>query len=92
LEVTAKGFQPGRQPGIEVSASQSAIANVALQVGAESAAVTVVSDAPALQTESNTVSTPIKEEPIAASPELFELTTDTGAVWTSSDGRHWKLK
>jgi hypothetical protein len=92
LEVTAKGFSPGRQTGIDVSASQSEIANVALQVGAESAAVTVVSDAPALQTESNTVSTPIKEEPIAASPELFELTTDTGAVWTSSDGRHWKLK
>ena len=21
---------------------------------------------------------------------VFELTTDTGEVWVSSDGRHWK--
>jgi hypothetical protein len=63
-----------------------------LKVGAENAAVTVVSEPMALQTDSNTVSTTIKEEPVTAGPELFQLTTDTGAVWTSPDGRHWKRK
>ena len=23
-------------------------------------------------------------------PQLFELTTDGGAVWTSEDGQHWR--
>jgi hypothetical protein len=92
LELTAKGFSPGRQTGIQVSVSQPTIANAMLKVGAENAAVTVVSEPMALQTDSNTVSTTIKEEPVTAGPELFQLTTDTGAVWTSPDGRHWKRK
>jgi len=92
LEVRAQGFQPWRQTGIEVSVSHPAIADIKLKVGAENAAVTVVAEAPSVQTDSNPVSTPIKGEPGAAWPAVFQLTTDTGAVWTSTDGRHWKHK
>jgi hypothetical protein len=92
LEVVAPGFQPWRETELEVSVSQPTIAVAKLNVGAESAAVTVVSNAPAIETESSTVSARIKEDPATASPALFQLTTDTGAAWTSSDGRHWKRK
>lgn len=28
----------------------------------------------------------------AGSPQVFELTTDSGAVWTSEDGKHWRAR
>jgi len=92
LEVTAKGFAPSRQTGIEVSASQPTIADVALRVGSEAAAVTVVSEGSTVETKSIPVSTSIKGEPAGIRAAVFQLTTDSGAIWTSSDGRHWKSK
>jgi hypothetical protein len=92
LEAIAPGFQPWRQPGIQISDSQPAIADIKLKVGGSSASVTVVTEAPAIQTDSNPVSTTLKEEQVIAWPPLFQLTTDTGAIWTSSDGRHWQRK
>jgi hypothetical protein len=93
VEAQSPGFQAKEISGITVAELRPAVVNVALEVGAASEAVTVTAGAPALQTESAEIGETIdggkRPNP---HPAIFELTTNTGTVWTSTDGRHWKLE
>jgi hypothetical protein len=94
LHVSARGFAAWQKSGITVSVSEPTLENIALHIGGDTAAVTVVSGADAeVPVDSAQISGTIKDEKTAvALPEVFELTTDTGAVWASTDGRHWARK
>jgi len=93
LEAQARGFQTFVRHGITVAASEKALASFSLTIGAETQTVSVQADSLAIETESSVVSGSISsEKPADAHPPAFELTTDTGQVWISSDGRHWKRK
>jgi len=93
LEAYSPGFETAEINGIMVANSRPAVLNVVLEVGAASQAVTVTEGAPTIQTESAQISETIDNGTRSTVPPVsFELTTNTGAVYTSTDGRHWKPK
>jgi hypothetical protein len=94
LEAQAPGFQKQSSP-IEVAALQQTSADVTLQTGAVSQTVEVQASSSPIATESPTVTQPIdakKTREPAVRPTLshFEITTDSGDRWTSTDGQTWK--
>lgn len=93
--VTAQspGFRTATFNGIEVAADHAAVKNITLQIGSVSQTVSVQTTNSPLQTESPVMDASIEgQSVIERHPATFELTTDTGEVWTSLDGRHWKRK
>jgi hypothetical protein len=68
MRVSAKGFQSFSQNGIVVNISATFRVDVKLTVGAETQTVTVESDALAVQSDSNVVSTLISEQQISELP------------------------
>jgi hypothetical protein len=94
LEARAPGFQKQLSP-IEIAASQETSADVTLQTGVASQTVEVQASPSPIATESPTVTQSIdakKTNEPAVRPTLshFEITTDTGDRWTSTDGQTWK--
>jgi uncharacterized surface anchored protein len=94
LEAQAPGFQKQSSP-IDVAASQQTSADVTLQTGAASQTVEVQASPSPIATESPNVTQSIdakkSREPAASpTPSHFEMTTDTGDRWTSTDGQTWK--
>ena len=100
LEATATGFQK-QQLAVTVVPSQQNQANLTLNVGSVSEAVTVeASPVAPIATTSESLATPSaafrKSAPAApakpAATPLFEITTDNGGHWTSPDGKIWNQK
>jgi len=71
LTVTAPGFESYVQSGIGVDVGSTSTVNAALKVGAESASVTVNSDASHLQTESSDVGFTMTPQVLASLPLPF---------------------
>jgi hypothetical protein len=94
LAAQAPGFQKQSSP-IEVAASQQTSADVTLQTGAVSQTVEVQASPSPIATESPSVAQSIdakKTSEPAMIPTLsrFEIKTDTGDSWISTDGQTWK--
>ncbi len=90
LDVEAPGFTPRQVSGVALNPTQQSQKDLTLAVGALSQTVEVQGQAqPAL-------AAPKVNEEIATArggvPALqrFQITTDTGEHWTSTDGRSWK--
>jgi hypothetical protein len=90
LDVEAPGFTPQQISGVALNPAQQSQKDLTLAVGSLSQTVEVQGQAqPAL-------ASPKVNEKIAtaraAGPALqrFQITTDTGEHWTSTDGRSWK--
>ena len=92
LKVTSRGFETWMQNVIKITASQGASINIQLKIGAEAETIAVTTNASEIQTDSNPVAASINEDQLSESRAVFQLTTETGIVWTSSDGHHWKRK
>jgi Carboxypeptidase regulatory-like domain len=86
VEVQAPGFEK-QQIAVTLTASQQNLADFTLSVG--QLAQTVAVEAPA--SASSPVALKKTAEPPPASESLtrFEITTDTGERWTSTDGQTW---
>ena len=56
INVTAPGFSPEKLTGIQVNLQVTTAINVTLKVGSASQSITIVADAPQLQTESSDIS------------------------------------
>jgi hypothetical protein len=82
VEMRSPGFVTRSLPNIAVSASQTSIGSVALSIGSVSETVTVQAETPPLEARKTLA------EARAPLP-VFEITTDTGEHWTSSDGVTW---
>ena len=92
LDVEAPGFTPQQISGVALNPAQQSQKDLTLAVGSLSQTVEVQGPArPALAASK-------VNEKVAASraavPALqrFQITTDTGEHWTSSDGRSWTRK
>ena len=89
LRAQAPGFQIQYLHGIVIDASRANVANLKLNVGSAAESVTV----DAGDEESKVSSARFSALPPAAAfppNPVFEITTDTGARWTSRDGLTWK--
>jgi hypothetical protein len=91
LKTSSRGFESYAHSGIAIISNQTTVADVALTIGAATQTITIEADSLAVQADSVTP-TLIDGDPVNAHSDLFELTTDSGAVWISNDGRHWKRK
>jgi hypothetical protein len=94
LEAQAPGFQKQSSP-IEVPASQQTSADITLQTGAVSQTVEVQASPSPIATESPTVTQSIdakktSEAAVSSTLSRFEIKTDTGDSWVSTDGQAWK--
>jgi len=88
VEAQAPGFKGQVLAAVTITAAQPAVQNISLEVGAASQTVTV-------EAASSEIAEPAKKvaKPAAASPTLpvFEITTDRGEHWTSTNGATWTL-
>jgi hypothetical protein len=89
VEAQAPGFTK-QQLAVTLAASQRSQANVILQIGQASQTVSVEASPVPPVTESlarkKTAAPQAARQPLP----LFEITTDAGERWTSSDGQIWK--
>jgi hypothetical protein len=90
VEASATGFETAHLTGIAVDAAHANVANLTLEVGTASETVTVQAAGP--ETAPSGARAPRRKAatPAPPPPALFEITTDTGERWTSTDGKHWK--
>ena len=100
LEARAPGFNATRISGIQIDPSSSNAMNLVLDVGVSSQTVAVEANAPEIEPAfpelgRNAVS--LKQK--SASPNklvpptpVFEITTDSGDHWISSDGVNWRRR
>jgi hypothetical protein len=97
VAVEAPGFNK-QQLDVTVTASQQSSANLTLSVGQSSQTVAVSAASEAVDVNASsehgaTLSIGRKnkiERSSASQPPVFEITTDTGEHWTSTDGHTWK--
>ena len=85
LEAEAPGFTSQQVPGVALNPAQQSQMNIRLAVGSLSQTVEVQGKNGAVSGASLFAA----RRPI---PSRFEITTDTGEQWTSTDGRSWKRK
>jgi len=87
VEVQAHGFNKQVLAAVAVTASRPAAQDISLNIGSATESVTV-------ETESKEISeskkTRAKSLPAPQPAPVFELTTDNGSHWTSTDGVLWK--
>jgi len=87
VEAQARGFMKQQLASIAVPASGQSTANLTLNIGA--AAQTVTVQAQSLELD-DTPAMVLKSRAASLTVPLFQITTDTGARWTSNDGLIWK--
>jgi len=91
IEAAAPGFATQRVANVAVNASRQTTENLALQPGSVSESVTVESSADLIASPRAAKSKALKSPQAAAPPQaIFEITTDTGERWTSTDGAAWR--
>jgi hypothetical protein len=94
VEAHAPGFNT-QQLAVTLASSQQSIANLTLPVGQSTETVTVSADAVPDLREMPSLAEKKAPEPVSAASHplpLFEITTDAGERWTSTDGQIWKLR
>lgn len=90
VEATAPGFEPLHLGGIAVGTSGPTVANLKLQTGAVSQSVTVDALTPELETRESAGRNRAKTSQAKLQPPAaFEITTDIGERWITTDGKHW---
>ena len=87
IEAQATGFQT-QSFAADVAPLQQAVADVTLPVGSAAQTVTVQASPSPLDT-SPASEKPATKPPANQTPSHFELTTDKGERWTSTDGQTW---
>jgi hypothetical protein len=100
LEARAPGFNATRISGVQIDASASNALNLVLEVGAASQTVAVEAAAPEIEsalTELGRNAISLKQKSASTTPfvrpiPVFEITTDNGDQWISSDGVNWQRR
>jgi hypothetical protein len=86
IEAQYPGFRKQQIASVTVSSTGAAAANISLDVGEASQTVTVETNNTAVDTKAKKQASP---QPAAGTLPLFQIVTDSGDHWTSSDGLHW---
>jgi Carboxypeptidase regulatory-like domain/Putative zinc-finger len=89
VKASSPGFKTQQLTGVTVAALEASVANLSLSIGAVSQSVTVASAA-GPRDRLSAAAKPSPQTPAPGNaPALFEVTTDSGERWTSSDGLTW---
>jgi hypothetical protein len=93
LQAEAPGFTSGEVSGLSLSPAQQSQKDLTLAVGAAAQTVEVQGQPHAAALAAPKVRQQISAVGAAVSPVLrFEITTDAGEHWVSTDGRSWQRK
>jgi hypothetical protein len=94
VRATAPGFKSTQLAGVTVAASGESVANLSLPVGMVTQSIMVTTAPPAapMDSLSATAKPSAQAPPGGEIPVLFEIITDSGEHWTSSDGLTWTRK
>jgi len=91
IEATAPGFVTQHMDDLALQASRQTAENFTLQVGSVSETVSVEAETQPMASPHAAKSKALKSSPAIAPPQpIFEITTDTGEHWTSTDGIAWQ--
>jgi Carboxypeptidase regulatory-like domain len=85
----ALGFNK-QQLDVTVTASQQSSTNLTLSIGQATETVTVSASPEPIATLSVPQKNKAARSSASQSPPVFEITTDTGEHWMSTDGHTWK--
>ena len=80
VTVEAKGFKTSLQQGVVIQISTVAALNVTLQPGSVTEEVTILADAPTIQTESSDIGTVVSDKQIHELPLMLNATGQSGGV------------
>lgn len=93
IEANAPGFMTQQMDHVAIQASRQTAENLMLQVGSVSESVTVEAEAQPTGGPRAAKSEALKSAPATVAPQtIFEITTDTGEHWTSTDGVAWQRR
>ncbi len=92
LEVQAPGFTPREVSGLSLNAAQQNQKDLTLAVGAAAQTVEVQGAAPVALTAPKVTEKVSATRSEAPQVRRFEITTDAGEHWISTDGRSWHRK
>ena len=90
IAVQATGFEK-QSFAAEVAASQQAVADATLRVGSAAQTVNIEASPAAPDTSSANANQALKTA-VSQPTSRFELTTDDGEHWTSTDGQSWTVR
>jgi hypothetical protein len=88
IEAQARGFET-ESFSAEVVPAQQAVADVRLRIGSASQTVSVEAS-PVLPEDMASNANLTAQPPVSQTLSRFELTTDDGEHWMSTDGQSWK--
>jgi Carboxypeptidase regulatory-like domain/Putative zinc-finger len=92
IDASAPGFQSQRTT-VTLAATQQSVVSIKLMVGAVSESVEVTAAAPvAADKAEKKVLRDAKAASLSGFSVAFEITTDSGEIWTSADGENWTHK
>ncbi|MGA7575565.1 MAG: carboxypeptidase-like regulatory domain-containing protein, partial [Terriglobales bacterium] len=80
LTIEAKGFKTSLQKGVLIEINSVAALNITLQPGDVKEEVTVLADAPTIQTESSEIGTVVGDKQIHELPLMLNTTGQSGGV------------
>ena len=86
IKVQSPGFEAHTTTGVPIAAAHPNTADIVLNIGAATQTVTVESDS--LESEPKLKTAPAPR-PAAPPTPTFQITTDNGDRWTSTDGLAW---
>jgi hypothetical protein len=92
LRAQAAGFETYTRKGIAIAAGDESIENLKLSVGAATQTVTVEAVAQSIEVETPGPDTRIDQIVAGPMQGVFEITTENGERWTSTDGATWQRK
>jgi len=87
LQADARGFMRQAIAGVCVTDSHPTVKDLSLEVGSSSETVTVEADPNEISLKKESSA---KKKPTAPVTGIFEIVTDNGEHWTSSDGITWR--
>ena len=89
IDASAPGFQSWRGT-VTLAATQRSAMNIKLMVGAATETVEVSSQATMMTDKAKKTTRRAAQKAYLSEPfAVFEITTDSGELWTSTDGKNW---
>ena len=92
IDGSAPGFEAQRTI-VTLAAAQQSVVNMSLRLGAANETIEVSAESSVMDKKvEKRAQKAAKDVPLSEPPAVFEITTDSGEIWTSPDGKSWKRK
>ena len=92
IDASSPAFEEQRR-FVTLTAAQQSVVNMSLRIGAASETIEVNSESSIVDKKAERRTQKMAKDVSLSEPSaVFEITTDSGEIWTSADGKSWKRK